>query len=131
MNSRIICLLLCVFLAAVCGCAVVVGDQVVGVESGKFVSTDGAMRTDYKYPIDKVWDASIKALFDLKATQIVKDKRIGKGEIEAMLNDEKVKVTVLYAEKELTSVAVRVGLTGNNIASKMILDKIKENLAKP
>lgn len=114
-----------------CTSAVVVGDHVVGVESGKFISTDGALRTNYNYPIEKVWDASIKSLFDMKAAQIVKDKRIGKGEIDAVMNEEKVKIMVLYVEKDLTSVAVRVGLAGNNFASQMILDKIKDNLAKP
>ncbi len=131
MKFRNIFLLLCFFPALVCGCALVVGDRVVGVESGKFVSTDGALRSDYKYPMDQVWTASIKTLFDMKATQVVKDKRIGKGEIDAVLNEEKVRITVQYAERDLTNVAVRIGLTGNNTASQMILDKIKENLSKP
>lgn len=124
-------LLVSLFIPTFFGCAVVVGDRVMGVESGKLINTDGTLRSDFRYPLDRVWDASIKALFDLKATQVVKDKRIGKGEIDAVMSEEKVKVTVFYAEKDLTSVAVRVGLAGNNLASQMILDKIRENLSNP
>lgn len=133
MKSRIAAVLLVCAVSMAFGCtsAVVVGDHVVGVESGKFISSDGTMRSDYRYPFDKVWEASIKAVFDLKGSDVFKDRKISKGEIDAVLNQEKVKITVLYAEKELTSVAVRVGLTGNNFASKMILDRIRENLSKP
>lgn len=133
MESRIILVLLVSSVLAAFGCtsAVVVGDHVVGVESGKFISTDGTLRSDYKYPIDQVWAASIKTVSDMKATEIVQDRKISKGEIGALLNQEKVKITVMYAEKEVTSVAVRVGLTGNNMASQMILDRIRENLSRP
>jgi len=133
MKSRVILVLLVSFFTAAFGCtsAVVVGDRVMGVESGKFINTDGALRSDYKYTFDQVWEASMKTVFDLKATEVYKDRRISKGEIDAVMNQEKVKITVLYAEKDLTNVAVRVGLTGNNFASQMILDKIRENLSKP
>ncbi len=114
-----------------CTSAVVVGDRVMGVESGKFINTDGTLRCDYKNTLDQVWTASMKTVFDMNATEVVKDRRISKGEIDAVMNQEKVKITILYAEKDLTSVAVRVGLTGNNFASQMILDKIRENLSKP
>jgi hypothetical protein len=133
MKSRIMLVLLVMLITAAFGCtsAVVVGDRVIGVESGNFVNTDGALRCDYKYNLDQVWEASMKTVFDMKATEVYKDRRISKGEIDAVMNQEKIKITVLYAEKELTSVAVRIGLTGNNFASQMILDKIRENLSKP
>jgi len=133
MKSRILLVVLVSFISMVYGCtsAVVMGDRVMGVESGKFVNTDGTLRADYKYPLDRVWDASIKSVFDLKGTEVFKDRKISRGEIDAVMSQEKIKITVLYVEKELTSVAVRVGLTGNNFASQMILDKIRENLSKP
>jgi hypothetical protein len=133
MKSRFVLVLIVCAVSAAFGCtsAVVMGDHVVGVESGKFISSDGTLRSDYKYPFDKVWDASIKAVFDLKGHDVFKDRKISRGEIDAVMNEEKVKITVQYAEKELTSVAVRVGLTGNNFASQMILDKVRENLSKP
>lgn len=122
-------LVLAVTVAYGCTSAVVMGDRVMGVESGKFINTDGTLRSDYKYPLDQVWDAAIKSVFDLKGTSVFKDRKISKGEIDAVMNEEKVKITVLYVERDLTSVAVRVGLTGNNFASQMIHDKIRENLA--
>jgi hypothetical protein len=133
MKSRVILVWLVFMASGILGCtsAVVMGDHVMGVESGKFINTDGTFRTDYKYPFDEVWAASMKAVFDLKGANVYQDRKISKGEIDAEMNQEKVKITVLYAEKELTNVAVRVGLTGNNFASQMILDKIRENLPKP
>jgi hypothetical protein len=130
MKSRIMLALLFAAVFSASGCAVVVGDRVMGVESGQFINTDGTLRSDFRYTLDQVWEASIKALLDLKATDVMKDRKISKGELDALLSQEKVKVTVLYVEKELTSVSIRVGLTGNNLASRMIMDRIRENLAK-
>ncbi len=132
MKSKILLVVLVSFISAVSGCtsAVVMGDRVIGVESGNFVNTDGTVRSDYKYPFDRVWDASIKSVFDLKGTEVFKDRKISRGEIDAVMKEEKIKITVLYVEKELTSVTVRVGLAGNNFASQVILDKIRENLSK-
>ena len=133
MKSRILLVLIGSVALAASGCtsAIVMGDRVMGVESGEFINTDGTLRHDYKYPFDRVWAASIKAVSDMKPTSIEKDRRISKGEIDAVIDQENVKLTVLYAEKEVTSVSVRVGLTGNNIASRMLLDKIAEKLSSP
>lgn len=114
-----------------CGSAVLMGSQTVGVESGKFIYTNGAVKCDYTYPFEQVWEASLKALSDMKAAIITKEKRISKGEIEALISNEKVKVTVSYSSRDMTTVSIRVGLIGNNIASKMILESITENLKSP
>jgi hypothetical protein len=121
-------------LAACYGCgssAVLMGSQTVGIESGKFIYTNGAVKCDYTYPFEKVWEASVKAISDMKAASVTKEKRISKGEIEALISNEKDKVTVSYSSRDMTSVSVRVGLMGNNIASKMILERITENLKSP
>ena len=114
-----------------CGSAVLMGSQTVGIESGKFIYTNGAVKCDYTYPFEKVWEASVKAISDMKAAGVTKAKWISKGEIEALISNEKVKVTVSYSSRDMTSVSVRVGLVGNNIASKMILERITDNLKSP
>jgi hypothetical protein len=114
-----------------CGSAVLMGSQTVGIESGKFIYTNGAVKCDYTYPFEQVWEASLKALAEMKAASVTKEKKISKGEIEALISNEKVKVTVSYSSREMTSVSVRVGLLGNNIASKMILERITDNLKSP
>jgi len=117
-------------LAALTGCAVVAGDTVMGYESGKFVYHDGSLQSTYKYPFDQVWEASRKAMSDLKATDIQEDRKIEKGTIDGVLYEEKVKITVEYLTRADTTVSVRVGTAGSNVAAKYILDKIETNLKK-
>jgi hypothetical protein len=117
-------------LIALTGCAIVAGDTVMGYESGKFVYHDGSLQSTYKYPMDQVWDAARKAMTDLKATDIQADRKIEKGTIEAVLDEEKVKITVEYLTRTDTSVSVRVGTAGSNVAARYIHDKIDSNLKK-
>ena len=117
-------------LSALTGCAIVAGDTVMGYESGKFIYHDGGLQSNYKAPFDPVWDAANKALKELKATNIQLDRKIEKGTIEAVLDEEKVKVTVEYLTRTDTSVSVRVGTAGSNVAARYIHDKIESNLRK-
>ncbi|HQL90503.1 MAG TPA: DUF3568 family protein [Syntrophales bacterium] len=118
------------FLAALTGCAIVAGETVMGYESGKFVYHDGSLESVYKYPLDQVWDAARKAMTDLKATDVVPDRRIEKGTIDAVLYEEKVKITMTYLTRSDTTVSVRVGTAGSNIGAKYIHDRIEANLRK-
>ncbi|HEX9156401.1 MAG TPA: DUF3568 family protein [Syntrophales bacterium] len=117
-------------LTALTGCAIVAGDTVMGYESGRFVYHDGSLQSNYKYPFDQVWDASRKALAELKASDIQFDRKIEKGTIEAVLDEEKVKITVEYLTRTDTSVSVRVGTAGSNVAARYIHDKIDSTLKK-
>ena len=118
------------FLAALTGCAIVAGETVMGYESGKFVYHDGSLESVYKYPLDQVWDAARKAMTDLKATDVVPDRKIEKGTIDAVLYEEKVKITMTYLTRSDTTVSVRVGTAGSNIGAKYIHDRIEANLRK-
>jgi len=118
------------FLAALTGCAIVAGETVMGYESGKFVYHDGSLESVYKYPLDQVWDAARKALTDLKATDVVPDRKIEKATIDAVLYEEKVKITMTYLTRTDTTVSVRVGTAGSNIGAKYIHDRIEANLRK-
>ena len=117
-------------LTVLTGCAIVAGDTVMGYESGRFVYHDGSLQSNYKYPMDQVWEASRKALAELKASDIQFDRKIEKGTIEAVLDEEKVKITVEYLTRTDTSVSVRVGTAGSNVAARYIHDKIDSTLKK-
>ena len=117
-------------LTALSGCAVVAGDTVMGYESGKFIYHDGSLESVYKYPLDQVWDAARKAITDLKATDVVPDRKIEKGTIDAVLYEEKVKITMTYLTRTDTTVSVRVGTAGSNVGAKYIHDRIAANLRK-
>ena len=57
-------------------------------------------------------------------------REIGNGKIAAVINDEKVKIEVLYKAKNVTTVSIRVGLIGDKLASQLIHDKIGDNLVR-
>jgi hypothetical protein len=117
-------------LTALTGCAIVAGDTVMGYESGKFVYHDGSLQSNYKAPMDQVWEASRKAMAELKASDILMDRKIEKGTIDAVVSEEKVKITVEYLTRTDTSVSVRVGTAGSNVGAKYIHETFESNLRK-
>lgn len=113
------------------GCVpVVVGGTAVGTGTGAYYFARGAWQADYKYPYDKVWEACEKTLADMRAVDVQPLKEIGQGTIKAVINDEKVQITLFYKERNVTMVTVRVGVLGDKIASQMLQDKIDDNISK-
>jgi hypothetical protein len=104
--------------------------KVAGISSGRFVYQDGNLISNYKADIDLVWISCEKTVNELKATDIQKERKISTGIIKAVIQDEKVVISVEYVDKDLTSVSVFVGVVGNNMASRLIHDKIISNLAR-
>ena len=101
-----------------------------GVSSGNFIFTDGYLTANYNFPLHKVWKACEKTMVDMKATGVEKQMKISLGTITAVVQDEKIQINVEYASQELTSVSIRVGMAGNNLASQLIHEKIAANLLK-
>ena len=128
--AKSVWLFLCLMLIAGCDTALTVGSRTIGVSSGNFIYTDGYLMTSYNYPIDKTLKICEKTLLDMKATIIEKKQKISTATITATAYDEKINIMIEYILKDQTSVSVRVGLSGNNIASQLIHDKIAENLMK-
>jgi len=80
--------------------------------------------------MDQVWDAANKAVKELKASDVQTDRKIEKATIDAVVDEEKVKITMEYVTRTETSVSVRVGTAGSNVAAKYIHEKIESNLRK-
>jgi hypothetical protein len=113
------------------GCAVaLVGVAAVGAGSGTYYYINGEMKTDYYQSFDATWSACQKSVADMRGVDVEQDKEIGNGKIAAVINDEKVKITVLYKAKNVTTVSIRVGLLGDKLASQLIHDKIGDNLLR-
>jgi hypothetical protein len=104
--------------------------KIASINSGKFLYQNGNLVSDYKANIDMVWQACEKSVAELKATDIQKERKISTGMIKAVIQDEKVVIKVEYIDRDLTSVSVFVGMVGNNMASRLIHDKIIGNLGK-
>jgi hypothetical protein len=113
------------------GCAVaLVGVAAVGAGSGTYYYINGEMKTDYYQSFEATWSACQKSVADMRGVDVEQDKEIGNGKIAAVINDEKVKITVLYKAKNVTTVSIRVGLLGDKLASQLIHDKIGDNLLR-
>lgn len=131
MKKRFLSLLFIVLLLmAGCDAAINLRGKVASISSGKFLYQDGNLISDYKADTDAVWTACEKSVSELKATDIQKERKISTGIIKAVIQDEKVTIKVEYVERNLTSVSVFVGTVGNNMASRLIHEKIIDNLAK-
>ena len=125
MKRKIIFLLL-LFLGVLAGCdaAINMNGKVMSVSSGQFVYQDGNLISNYKADIDLVWAACAKTVKELKGKDIQKERKIATGTMTAIIQDEKVNISVEYIAKDSTSVAVFVGVAGNNMASRLIHEKI-------
>jgi hypothetical protein len=127
-------LLLCFLvipLFAGCNAAINMNGKIVGVSSGQFMYQDGNLISNYKADIESVWKACEKTVNDLKAINIQKERKISTGTIKSVIQDEKITIAMEYVTKDLTTVSVFVGVVGNNMASRLIHDKIAGNLMKP
>ena len=129
MKNKIVLLLVILMMLTGCSMAVNFQGKVAGISSGKFFYQDGSLITEYKADIDPVWTACEKALTELKATDIQKDRKISTGVINAFIQEETVTLKVEYLDKNVTSVSVFVGAVGNHMASRLIHDKIAGHLA--
>ena len=129
-NKILYSALLILLILTGCDAAISLQGKVASISSGKFLYQDGNLISEYKVDIDSVWRACEKSVTELKATAIQKERKISSGIIKAVIQDEKVTIKVEYVDKDLTSVSVFVGKVGNNMASRLIHDKIISNLAE-
>jgi hypothetical protein len=123
-------LILVAMLVTLSGCALTVGKQTVGIQSGRFFYSDGVLRTNYHAPFESVWTACRQAMKDMGAVNIEESRKISKGKITGILQEDNVEIGIDYAEYDVITVGVRVGITGNNAMSRLFHDRIKENLLK-
>jgi hypothetical protein len=113
----------------------VAGGAAVAGGTGTYYYVEGELKRDYYYPYDKVWSGCEKTIADLRGHDVMpqKDVGMGQGKISAMIEEEKVQISIKYKGKEstgkdITTVSVRVGVVGNELSSKLIHDKLAENL---
>lgn len=114
-----------------CDTALTVGRKTIGVRSGEFIYTDGYLRATYTFPFEKVWSACEKTLADLKAIDIERKQKIATGSLTALIQDDKVQITVDYLEKGMTAVSIMAGPSGSTLASQLIHDRIAIVLKNP
>jgi hypothetical protein len=107
-----------------CDTSLSVGRKTIGIRSWEFIYTDGYLRAAYPFPFEKVWSACVKTLLDLNAVDGEQERKIATGKLTALIQDDKVQILVDYVEKEITSVSIMAGPSGNALASQLIQDRI-------
>ncbi|HNU85813.1 MAG: DUF3568 family protein [Pseudomonadota bacterium] len=112
-----------------CPVLVVTGAAVAG-GTGTYYYVEGELRTDYYFPVPGVWSAVEKTIADMKGRDVEPDRQTDGGKITAVINDEKVTFRLKYKDKDLTTLGIRVGLVGNETASKMLHDRVADHLLK-
>ncbi len=111
------------------GCpALVAGGAAVTAGTGTYMFINGELKTDYNFSFDRVWSACEKTVAGMNAVDVIPLKEIGSGMIDAIIDQEKVRFNVTYKSKNLTTVGIRVGLLGDQLASQRLHDKISEIL---
>jgi hypothetical protein len=111
------------------GCTLlVIGGAAVGDGTGTYFFVNGELKTDYYASFDKVWNACEKTVADMRGIEVAPAKEIAQGKITTIINDEKVQIAITNKAKNLTTVAIRVGMIGNKLSSQLIHDKIAEHL---
>ena len=116
---------------AACDTALVIGSHTMGIQSGRFIYTDGSLSTLYHAPLDRAWNACEETLKEMKATDIEKQRKIAGGTLTAVAQEEKIVITLEYNTKDETDVSVQVGMGGNILASQLIHQKIAKALETP
>ena len=130
MNRKIFLpVLLCCCLASCAPLVFFGAGTAVGV--GAFKWYQGALTVIYQAPYIATWDATLKALEDLKLRIESKKHDLTSGKIAATDTDEKpVTVSLSYRSAQETEVVIRVGFFGDKDASNIIKEKIRKALFK-
>jgi hypothetical protein len=119
-----------IFFISGCGAELVVMGAAAGAGSGTYFYIDGEYKTDYYHSFERVWAACEKTVADMRGLDVEPKKEIGTGTIVTIIDNEKVQFSVKYKAKNVTTVAVRVGLIGDKLSSQLIHDKISENITR-
>ena len=124
--------LLCCFLIGLSACSrkwVVIGAAAAAVGAGTYYYVKGDLKRSYEAPMDKTWDATVKALEALKINVESKQNDALTGVINGKLADGKsLSVNLKRISESTTEVGVRIGTFGDRQRSEVIHDKILSSL---
>lgn len=89
----------------------------------------GTLEATMPYNIDAVFSAAKQTMGDLELSTSIATKDALAGKIVARDSaDKKIAIDIKTVSKDSTNVKIHVGIIGDETKSKMIYNKIKENL---
>ena len=120
--------LLCCFLIGLSACSkkwVAIGAAAAAVGAGAYYYVKGDLKRNYEASMDKTWQATVKAVEELKLTPESKKNDAFGGVIEGKMADGKsFSINVKRLGENMTEVGVRIGTFGDRAKSEAIHDKI-------
>jgi hypothetical protein len=123
--------LLCCLLIGLSACtrALVIGGAAAAVGVGSYLYIKGELERDYNAPMDRVWEATVQAVEELKLTTESKEHDAFGGQIKGKMSDgDSFKIDLKNKGDELTQVGIRIGTFGSKSKSEVIHDKIHAKL---
>jgi len=124
--------LLCCFLIGLSACSrkwAVIGAAAAAVGAGTYYYIKGDLKRNYEAPMDKTWEATIKAVEALKLTVESQNHDALTGVIKGKMADEKsFEINLKRIGENLTEVGVRIGTFGDRERSEAIHNKIHSML---
>jgi hypothetical protein len=124
--------ILCCFLIGLSACSrkwAVIGAAAAAVGAGTYYYVKGDLKRNYEAPMDKTWEATVKAVEELKLT-VESQKHDGlSGVITGKTADEKgFEINLKRLGENSTEVGIRIGTFGDRAKSEAIHDKILSKL---
>ncbi|TAL07312.1 MAG: DUF3568 family protein [Verrucomicrobia bacterium] len=122
-------LMLGIALLAQSGCALFVVGGAVAVGAGGYAYYSGELKGVESAPLDKVFDASVAAMGDLKFPITSQQKDAINGQLTARTaTDLKVSIRFKAVSENTTEVRIRVGSFGDRALSYTVLENIRKHM---
>ena len=116
---------LAVSLSALSGCILAAA----GAGAGAVAYVRGDLEANLDNEYQKVVDAAHTAVGDLEFARVSENKDALKAVlISRTAMDKKVEITITKSANHLTNIKIRIGIFGDEVMSRTILDKIKSRL---
>lgn len=97
--------------------------------AGAVAYAKGDLTTIEEASLDRVWSASQRAMEDLHYTVTAREKTGLKASLDAKAaDDQKVQLRLAKKTESVTELSIRVGVFGDETASRLILKKIRARL---
>jgi uncharacterized protein YceK len=122
-SGLVACLIL---LAGLSGCAAVVAGG--AAAGGTYYYVTGWLNKDYNAGIEKAYSAGIQGCNDLGLSITKREKNLTNASIDAKDGDRTVWITMESKTTRVTKISVRVGITGDKLASQRIQEAIAKHL---
>ncbi|WP_157871354.1 DUF3568 domain-containing protein [Pseudodesulfovibrio piezophilus] len=118
-----------VLLACMAGCGAVIAGSAAAL--GTYVYIDGQTQGNYETDLPTAFAASLNACADLSIPVTRETRETTSGTIEGVLSGDRVHISLDLKAENVIRITVRVGLVGNENASRRIHSAIAMHLPTP